>query len=256
VPILSDGFYRPFLDHFRDVETLRHVVERSMPIPYFGNLSAYLESPIRVLTVALNPSHSEFPKNTAPRFDVTNALNSSARLETELSSYFYINPYSWFRSFEPVLNGLGASYGGKFSSGNFLSTALHVDLCSPIATSPTWSKLSGSQKMPLLESGIQLYRHVISELKPRLILASVAKPLLSMLEVSPTKQDDWRKLIEYKTAINSKPMRVPIEVSLKDVMQGSLKMLIIANGSAAQTPFGRFHLTRKLEVGAMLRELF
>jgi hypothetical protein len=49
------------LDAAREQE-LPYVVTPSMPILYFGNLPAYRSSPLRVVTVGLNPSRLEFPK--------------------------------------------------------------------------------------------------------------------------------------------------------------------------------------------------
>src|SRR5215211_7469174 len=37
------------------------VVRPSIPILYFGDLPRYAASPLKVITVALNPSHHEFP---------------------------------------------------------------------------------------------------------------------------------------------------------------------------------------------------
>ncbi len=139
---LDADFYCHCLTHLAEVRGLDFVVASSIPIPYFGDLASYLASPLRVLTAALNPSNGEFPDKT-PRFDVGKGIKGPAELEAQLSAYFRCNPYSrWFRSFEPVLNGLGASYGGKMMKGEYASTALHVDMCSPIATSPTWSRLT------------------------------------------------------------------------------------------------------------------
>ena len=51
-----------------------------------------------------------------------------------LCAYFRADscPYSrWFNAYEPFLNGMGASYYGGQPS-----TALHTDICSPVATAP------------------------------------------------------------------------------------------------------------------------
>jgi hypothetical protein len=130
--LLDPDLYRRCLSHHVEVRKLDFVVSNSLPIPYFGDLAAFLKSPLRVLTAALNPSDQEF-LSSAPRFDVAKGQQGSAELEAELSAYFRSNPYRrWFRSFERVLNGLEASYGGVMSDGKYCSTALHVDMCSPI----------------------------------------------------------------------------------------------------------------------------
>lgn len=171
--VLDANFYSRCLAHLADVRELDFVVQHSLPIPYFGDLKGYLESPLRVLTAALNPSNREFPEDRA-RFDIAKGLRGPAELETELSAYFRRNPYrSWFSAFEPVLNGLGASYGGKMAGRDHASTALHVDMCSPIATAPTWSKLSATQRGKLTRTGREIFESLIDELEPHVIVASI-----------------------------------------------------------------------------------
>ena len=93
---------------------------------------------MRVLSVGLNPSLYEFPADSPfRRFPLAEGvtLREPEPYLDALSAYFRTDPYcSWFSAFELMLNGLGASfYEGK------PSTALHTDICSPVATDPTWS---------------------------------------------------------------------------------------------------------------------
>ena len=63
--MLEAEWTRLVLETWRDFDRFREragVVRTSMPILFFGNLRAYLASPIRVLTVGLNPSWAEFPE--------------------------------------------------------------------------------------------------------------------------------------------------------------------------------------------------
>ena len=115
-------------------------VNPSIPILFFGDLNAYKAAPLRTLTVGLNPSLREFPSDRPfsrfPLSDEETPRNRAAYLDT-LSRYFRTEPYrAWFNAWEPLLNGAGVSYYGDASS-----TALHTDLCSPVATDPTWSRL-------------------------------------------------------------------------------------------------------------------
>jgi hypothetical protein len=48
------------IEHFNDVKDSELVVSNSIPILFFGDLEAYLNSPIKIVTVALNPSDKEF----------------------------------------------------------------------------------------------------------------------------------------------------------------------------------------------------
>jgi hypothetical protein len=43
-----------------EAESLRHLVRPSVPILFFGDSDRYLSSPVRVLTVGLNPSGRSF----------------------------------------------------------------------------------------------------------------------------------------------------------------------------------------------------
>ena len=101
-------------------------VTPAVPILFFGDLDAYLASPLRVLTVALNPSGKEFPAGEPfQRFPLANGNREPSRYLDAMSAYFCTEPYSgWFNAFEPLLNGLGASYYKGAAS-----TALHTDIC-------------------------------------------------------------------------------------------------------------------------------
>ena len=116
-------------------------VTPAVPILFFGDLDAYLTSPLRVLTVGLNPSLHEFPADEPfRRFPLAGNSGDGepGRYLDAMSAYFHTDPYSsWFHAFEQVLNGAGSSY----YTGEVASTALHTDICSPVATDPTWSKL-------------------------------------------------------------------------------------------------------------------
>ena len=85
-----------------------------MPILFFGDLDAYVDSQPRVLTVGLNPSRNEFPEGDPfQRFPLANdaAAADPQRSLDALCAYFRTRPYTqWFNSFEPLLNGMGASY--------------------------------------------------------------------------------------------------------------------------------------------------
>ena len=114
--VISASLYERCLKHFANVSGHKFVVASSLPIPYFGDVDAYFGSNLRVVTAALNPSDIEFSKNDS-RFDVETGLSGAKGLEIVLKNYFKTNPYkSWFKSFEPVLNGMGASYGSKMIS--------------------------------------------------------------------------------------------------------------------------------------------
>src|SRR4051812_23219231 len=61
----EDGTLRYLVDEaWREYDLHRHeefVVKPSVPILFFGDLQRYLSSPVRIVTVGLNPSRIEFP---------------------------------------------------------------------------------------------------------------------------------------------------------------------------------------------------
>lgn len=161
------------------------VVRPSIPILWFGDARAYSDSPLRVVTLGLNPSRFEFPSaEPMMRFPAARHLANSGSLDGShpayiraLDEYFRREPYrKWFdRGFEPLLNGLGASY-----YSNKPNTALHTDLLSPLATNPTWSKL-GRPRQALLSDGVPLWHALMEYLRPDVIVASIARPYLAKI---------------------------------------------------------------------------
>jgi hypothetical protein len=253
--VLDPNFYRRCVTHYAEVRDLDFVVPNSMPIPYFGDLAAFFASPLRVLTAALNPSGREFPASE-PRFDVSRGLWGAAELEAELSTYFRRNPYrSWFSSFEPVLNGLEVTSGDKMAHGEYSSTALHVDLCSPIATSPTWSKLTLEQRSELTTTGREIFEWLIDELEPTIIVASLGWGHIEKWHSDFQSGRSWERIVEYRTAAKGAPLRAPLLVQFNTIKSRKGRALVFVNGTAADKPFGRFTTERKLEVGRTLRQL-
>lgn len=164
-----------------------------MPILWFGNLPAYSESKLKVVTVGINPSNQEFPEDPKDfRFNgeaINNAYSAicdNAKLDIELyknalNEYFSVNPYyTWFdRAFKSVLNALDCS----FYSDKSTNTALHIDLRTPIPTSPVWSGLSKSKiiTQALTDPGKSIFSHLINALKPDAVILTPGKTHLSAL---------------------------------------------------------------------------
>jgi len=187
------------------------VVKPSVPILYFGNLKKYLDSHIRIVTVGLNPSNAEFPiEDPFYRFEGLTALSRSglAVEDTEfrrkyldsINSYFNYNPYSrWFdQSYLKILMGMEASFYGKNTN-----TAIHTDICTPLATNPTWSKLRDSglsdrDQQVLIAEGVQIWANLVRTIKPDIVLISIAKKHLDRIPFR--KLTPWSQLfaIEYK----------------------------------------------------------
>jgi hypothetical protein len=250
--LIGSDIYAQCLDHHREIGDLDFVVKGSLPIPYFGDLAAYRASPLKVLTAALNPSHKEFPADN-PRFDIARGLTGADALEVELSNYFRFNPYRrWFRSFEPVLNGLGASYGGKMADDEYRHTALHLDMCSPIATSPTWSRLTSDQREMLTPTGRWTFERLVDALKPDVIIASLDWGHIEAWHADFRTGRDWEPILTYPTSFSGAQLRTPLRVQANSLRSSMDHVYLFANGSAANTPFGRFHNDRKRAVGLAL----
>jgi len=169
------------------------VVRRSMPILFFGDSDGYFRSAIRVITVGLNPSREEFPQsNRFARFPGAQGLYPSIlgtagypEYKAALDAYFRTNPYwSWFAAWEPLLEGLDGSFHGGKSN-----TALHTDMCSPLATDPTWRKLPRNVQAELIRRGRPLWNRLVQVLAPDLILFSVAQRHVD--DVAPQPVERW-----------------------------------------------------------------
>ena len=155
----------------------------TIPIHWFGDRVAYNRSKIRIVTVGLNPSDKEFRNNNRESFNIGLRFQDYEEkgLEAVYNNYFEYNPYSWFKSFECILNGLDASY---YSEKGMPNRVLHTDICSPWATDPTWSKLPNQEKKNLMENehGFEQWKQLIRQLKPDIILFSIPEEYIKKLD--------------------------------------------------------------------------
>lgn len=174
---------------FERAAPMRCRVSPSVPILFFGDINAYCTSQTRILTVGLNPSLEEFPPHKPfRRFPLAAAVTASdpQGYIRALSAYFRTDPYhNWFRNFEPLLNGANASYYPRWAS-----TVLHTDICSPIATDPTWSRLGDTDRATLEVHGPTIWHGLVEQLKPHIVVLSVAKRYLSHIVFDPLSR--WK----------------------------------------------------------------
>ncbi len=225
------------------------VVRPSIPILFFGDSEAYDRSPVKIITVGLNPSLAEFPvADPFSRFRQAERVYPdvlAGRFYPEylgaLNAYFRSNPYGrWFGAFEPLLNGMDASfYDGR------PHTVVHTDLCSPLATNPTWSGL-GAGRERLRADGLALWLRLVRHLAPDVILVSVARHHLATLDFPVL--GPWRTVhtVERDTPYLIEAMEI-------DVTAGKRALVIF--GKAAQTPFATIKNVDKVEVGRRVAEL-
>lgn len=229
-----------------------NVVRPSIPILFFGDSKRYSCSPIKVVTVALNPSRHEFPvADRFARFPVaansirgTRGAPSHEEYVGVLNDYFRQQPYrSWFGWFEEVLQGMEASYYDGQESA-----ALHTDICSPLATDPTWSKL-GDQRVRLESSGVALWHRLVQWLEPDVILVSIARRYRD--QITFVRPDGWHPfhIVPRKTE-----GKRPYQADAQWTRLPSGKVTFCVFGPAAQQPFATLDKSSRRGIGEMIKE--
>jgi hypothetical protein len=235
------GLAKVVLDSFSRNISLKEVVNPSIPIMYFGDYLSYRKSKLKIITVGLNPSNLEFQENTNsspsyfrfPQWEIDNNY-----LEA-LNEYFKTGKSydNWFEmGYENVLNGLDASYYSKKEKCNI---ALHTDIFSPVATSPTWTRLSSDTKIKLQKEGFEIWEKLIKVLSPDIILTALSKndcaniPLIDMTD-----------LIKIDSTKGGKQRKRPYVI--KRAFYSSIYTII---GRTVNIPFGDVSHDRKLEIG-------
>ena len=236
---------------FENAAPLPSRVNPAIPILFFGNLNSYCSSRTRILTVGLNPSLIEFPgKRAFRRFPLAKGVseNEPDRYLQALSDYFCTCPYcKWFRGFELMLNGMGASY----CKGQ-PSTALHTDICSPIATEPTWSHLDPEVKKALEKDGRPLWHSLLEVLRPELVVFSIACEHLSSFKFESV--DECHLVHVYTKTKNGSERKQPVEVRAQWFEICGDQSLFFFINPAAQTPLGCLDDTKKRKTGVIALE--
>lgn len=243
--MLSQKLIQKTFSYYNSHIDKKEVVSPSLPILYFGDLEAFQRSGLKVITVAKNPSNIEFQsKKGAPLsfFRFRNWNGEAHSLIPALNAYFKDEPYThWFSSFEPILNGMSASYYPK--SGHH--RALHTDLCSPLATDPTWSGLGSNLQAELFDEGLELWKDLVEEIQPDVMLVSIPKGLF--LSVFPKEGNE---LIVFTEKKDGTPRKKPYRVERSHYQLRSGKQAKVIFGQASQKPFDTITIPQKNQIGA------
>ena len=172
---------------FMSLQSMPCVIDDAIPILWFGDIDGYCRSPIRIVTVGLNPSNKEFQeKDCDPimlhtRFPDAAGLHGKKNLtpadimlyRQAMNEYFKYNPYkNWFQWHESALNDLDASYGGKMlkQGCKCKKTALHIDIETAIATNPTWGGLCKDCRATIQAQCNKMFNGLIAVLDPQVIV--------------------------------------------------------------------------------------
>ena len=241
-----------------DCAPVLYRVDPSIPVLFFGDLEAYCESELRVVTVGLNPSAKEFPKypDESPfcRFPSAEGItpDEHERYLNALSAYFRSIPYmGWFSAFESMLCGMGTSYhAGK------PSTALHTDICSPVATDPTWSRLKRDYRdiqAHMKSKGVPLWHKLIKALKPNVVIMSIARKCL--LDIEFKACGEWKVICEFDKKKNGGQRKQPYKVCARWYEVCSKPTLFVW-GQAAQKPFASISFKQRCDAGKMALDEF
>ena len=238
---------------FNRAGALASRVDPAVPISFFGDLHAYRASETRVLTVGLNPSLQEFPKERPflrfPLAENITADEPDVYLDA-LSAYFHTDscPYrNWFNAYEPFLNGMETSYYGEQPS-----TALHTDICSPVATDPTWSSLARDYKQALEQDGVPLWHNLLNVLKPQVVAISVAEHHLKKIQFRALSA--WVDVHSVEIKGDGSPRKPPYKIKARWHEVNSEPSLFVF-GPGMCKPMGIITDRQKREAGFTVKEL-
>ena len=146
-----------------------------------------------------------------------------------------------------MLNGMGASY----CKGQ-PSTALHTDICSPIATDPTWSCLDPEQQKALKKDGRPLWHSLLELLRPEVVVFWVASKHLSSFKFEAVTK--CYLIHVYTKTKNGSERERPVKVCAQWFEICGDRSLFFFINPAEQAPLGFLDDSKKQEIGVMALE--
>lgn len=231
-------------NYYKNNIHLPEVINPSIPIMYFGDYEAYKKSKLKIITVGLNPSNIEFQKDSKsnlsffrfPKWekdkDFIGALNNYFETGKSYDNWFDLG-------YENVLNGLDASYYTSKQKNNIV---LHTDIFSPIATNPTWTKISNASKTKLQNEGFEIWKRLVEILKPNIILSALSKRDRTCIELK-NKLD----LIKMEYTKEGKIRKKPYVIE-----KATFNNTYIILARTVNIPFGDISHENKLEIGKLI----
>ena len=231
-------------EYYQDIQHQDYAVKPAIPILYFGDVNAYFESEIKIITVGKNPSLIEFCRQKGEPYSFLRFPYWAEKQDyaAALNSYFECEPYkSWFGNYEAILNGIDASY---YSSSSKINRAIQTDICSPIATDPTWTKLSGETQKELFNAGFQLWLDLINILEPDIILISIARSWLQELNLT-----NEIKFVSFDKKQDGTDRARPYVIHQYELSLNRGKVSKVYFGQAAEKPFGTLSNDFKQKLG-------
>lgn len=149
-----------------------------------------------------------------------------------------------------MLDGLGASYYASAAA-----TALHTDICSPVATSPTWSGLDKAHAAALETNGSPVWHRLLEELRPEIVVLSGGKSHLERVKFAPMTEK-WEAIHSFERTHNGSLRSQPFKVRARWYNVAGDRSLFVVGLPAKRTPFGALSKAQKREAGVVALETY
>jgi len=140
---------------------------------------------------------------------------------------------------------MGCSYYSY--SNSYFDTAIHTDICSPIATDPIWGDLGQAQQNILLNAGLQIWNELVKDLKPDIMLVSIKQNLF----INYIAQHFGNPIYTVTHNSDGTLRDIPTHIySQQKILNGKSTKIIFAN--SANKPFDKITNIDKLKIGRVI----
>jgi len=139
-----------------------------------------------------------------------------------------------------------------YPHNKYENKAIHTDICTPLATSPTWSGCPREMKNELSNKGAIIWNRLISLLKPHLVLISVNQQHLDKIKFGEKK---WEKFHTIDKKGDGKKRKAPYKIYYKKAKINDTTTIFIHDKPANVKPF-LLSPNQKNKVGNLIYEAF